>query len=278
MHVAGPPKRNVAIFLDMENLFGGYKNDVSSVPLARVVREIEEVVGKSGLGGQTAIARAYANWGRADMASYRSQLLANNIKPVQIFSFDQSSKNAADIELVVDALEVAADIPGIELFVIVSGDGDFVPLIRRLHALGKRSLVATTSQPGAGAVNKLLATVADYFHIIDIPPPPVADAVKKAPAKPVAKSPAPAIRHPELKLYKASVHAFLKEDPSLRVNGLVNAPRLGALLRNRWPNVTYKTFGYRTLTLFVEGGCGLKVAGPATAKPSTVKPAAGNEA
>jgi hypothetical protein len=87
------------------------------------------------------------------MAGYRSQLLANNIEPVQVFSFGNSAKNAADIELVVDALAVATDMPWIELFVIVSGDGDFVPLIRRLHALGKRSLVATTSQPKAGVVN-----------------------------------------------------------------------------------------------------------------------------
>jgi len=266
--VAGSRQRNVAIFLDMENLFGGYGNDVTSVPLATVVRAIEKVVGDTGLGGRTALARAYANWGRPDMAGYRSQLLAHNIKPVQIFSFDQPSKNAADIELVVDALEVAADMPWIELFVIVSGDGDFVPLLRRLHALGKRSLVATTSQPNAGVVNKVLQSVADHFHVIDIPAPAVVvpvPAVKKppAPAKPAKKKTAP---HTELELYKASVHAFLKDDPTLWVKGLVNAPRLGQLLRDRWPNVTYKTFGYKTLTAFAEQGCGLKVTTAPVAK------------
>jgi uncharacterized LabA/DUF88 family protein len=255
--VAGSQQRNVAIFLDMENLFGGYKNDVTSVPLATVVRDIEKVVRDTGLGGQTALTRAYANWGRADMAAYRSQLLAHNIKPVQIYSFDQSSKNAADIELVVDALEVAADMPWIELFVIVSGDGDFVPLLRRLHALGKRSLVATTSQPKAGVVNKVLQSVADHFHVIDIP--------TATPAKPAnKKTQAP---HTELELYKASVHAFLKDDPTLWVKGLVNAPRLGQLLRDRWPNVTYKTFGYKTLTSFAEEGCGLKLISTPAAGP-----------
>ena len=82
-YVAGSQQRNVAIFLDMENLFGGYKNDVTSVPLATVVGDIEKVVGETGLGGQTALTRAYANWGRADMAGYRSQLLAHNIKPLE---------------------------------------------------------------------------------------------------------------------------------------------------------------------------------------------------
>ncbi|MDV8149969.1 NYN domain-containing protein [Arthrobacter sp. B10-11] len=252
----------MAIFLDMENLFGGYKNDVTSVPLAMVVRDIEKVVRDTDLGGRTALTRAYANWARADMAGYRSQLLAHNIKPVQIFSFDQSSKNAADIELVVDALEVAADMPWIDLFVIVSGDGDFVPLLRRLHALGKRSLVATTSQPKAGAVNKVLQSVADHFHVIDIPAPPAAAAAVGKPAK--KKNEAP---HTELELYKASVHAFLKDDATLWEKGLVNVARLGHLLRDRWPNVTYKTFGYKTLTSFAEEGCGLKVISTPAAGP-----------
>ena len=203
-----------------------------------------------------------------------------------MFSFDQSTKNAADIELVVDALEVAADMPWIELFVIVSGDGDFVPLIRRLHALGKRSLVATTSQPAAGVVNKLLPAVADRFHVIDVPQPPAAEPVretaqpaKKAaepakkvqPAKkaqaakkvPAAKNaPAPktaAQEHPELNLYKASVHGFIKENPSLWVNGQVSAQRLGPLLRNRWPNITYKTFGYATLTALSRNAAGSRL-------------------
>ncbi|WLQ07371.1 NYN domain-containing protein [Arthrobacter oryzae] len=263
--MAGSQQRNVAIFLDMENLFGGYKNDVTSVPLATVVRDIEKVVRDTDLGGRTALTRAYANWARADMAGYRSQLQAHNIKPVQIFSFDQSSKNAADIELVVDALEVAADMPWIDLFVIVSGDGDFVPLLRRLHALGKRSLVATTTQPKAGAVNKILQSVADHFHVIDIPAPPAAPVAAPAVGKPAKKKDeAP---HTELELYKASVHAFLKDDPTLWEKGLVNAPRLGQLLRDRWPNVTYKTFGYKTLTSFAEEGCGLKVVSTPAAGP-----------
>ena len=261
-------KRDVAIFLDMENLFGGYAKNVATVPLARIVRDIEAEVARSGLGGQTALARAYANWSRPDMAGYKGQLLACNIKPVQVFSFDQSTKNAADIELVVDALEVAADMPWIELFVIVSGDGDFVPLIRRLHALGKRSFVATTSQPAAGVVNKLLPAVADRFLVVDVPQPPASVPVQKSaqqaqkslPAKKVPAAKTASQEHPELKLYKASVHGFIKEDPSLWVNGQVSAQRLGLLLRNRWPNITYKTFGYATLTRFVEECCGLKTA------------------
>jgi uncharacterized LabA/DUF88 family protein len=275
-------KRNVAIFLDMENLFGGYGKDVSGVPLAAVVRDIEAEVGRTGLGGATALARAYANWSRPDMTGYRSQLLASNIKPVQVFSFENSNKNAADIELVVDALEVAADMPWIELFVIVSGDGDYVPLIRRLHALGKRSFVVTTTQPAAGVVNRLLPSVADHFLQVVVTPAPVSltaaavkpmavPATKNLPEQknpPAKQNPAKALpktlaNHPEFKLYRASIHDFVKKDPTLWVNGQVNAQRLGTLLRNRWPDFTYKTFGFATLTRFIEECCGLKTMTPA---------------
>lgn len=294
MQVPVQQKRNVAIFLDMENLFGGYGKDVSGVPLAAVVRDIEAEVGRTGLGGATALARAYANWSRPDMTGYRSQLLASNIKPVQVFSFENSNKNAADIELVVDALEVAADMPWIELFVIVSGDGDYVPLIRRLHALGKRSFVVTTTQPTAGVVNRLLPSVADHFLQVVVTPAPVSLpaaavkpmavlATKSGPAKktqpskknppeqkspPAKQNPAKALpktlaNHPEFKLYRASIHDFVKKDPTLWVNGQVNAQRLGTLLRKRWPDITYKTFGFATLTRFIEECCGLKTMTPA---------------
>lgn len=162
--------RNVAIFLDMENLFGGYGKDVAAVPLAQLMGDIEAEVVRSGLGGTTALVRAYANWARPDMAVY------------------------------------------------------------------KKTPAAKT--------------------------PPVTKA--PAPKKRLAAQKT-AADHPELKLYQASVHDFVKKDPTLWINGQVNAQRLGTLLRKRWAEVTYKTFGFATLTRFVEESCGLKTVRPTAA-------------
>lgn len=61
-HSGAPPKRNVAIFLDMENLMGGYQKDVASVPIGSIVREVQNVVQSRGVGSLVALTRAYANW------------------------------------------------------------------------------------------------------------------------------------------------------------------------------------------------------------------------
>ena len=70
-----PPARNVAVFINMENLFGGAKGDVTSVPIGTIVADVERLVRDLGVGSLTALVRAYANWGRADMAGYRRELL-----------------------------------------------------------------------------------------------------------------------------------------------------------------------------------------------------------
>lgn len=50
-------------------------------------------------------------------------------------------KNAADIHLSVEAMSIAHTNPEISGIVIVSGDGGFLPLIRKLKVLGKRVYV-----------------------------------------------------------------------------------------------------------------------------------------
>ena len=105
------PRHNVAMFIDLENLFGGYGRDVTTVPLGKLAAGVEVALRTSGLGAGRAVARAYANWGHPDMGVYRREVQASGIEPIQVFAFDAAVKNAADIELCVDALEVAHDSP-----------------------------------------------------------------------------------------------------------------------------------------------------------------------
>lgn len=260
MTAGAPPKRNVAIFVDMENLFGGYGRDVTAVPVGTIVKSVQGIVRKNGIGSLTATVRAYANWGRPDMAAYRRELLEHGVEPVQVYSFSSDIKNAADMELVVDALAVAYESSGVEVFVIVSGDGGFVPLIRRLHALGKYAVVATTNQANAGKPNALLESVADEFHVLD-----VSGTAADARPKPSGTVVEPAIRLPSKEEYRKAVKALIKHNSALRVDGAINGAALGSLLRQKWPLVDYKSFGYRTLGAFVEEYCGLKMWRPASA-------------
>ena len=105
-------RRNSAVFIDLENMFGGYSSDVSGVPLSRMLREIRQFVESLNIGSSAATTKAYANWMVSGMSTYRREMLENGVEPVQIFSYTGSGKNpnegrrknAADVQIVVDAL------------------------------------------------------------------------------------------------------------------------------------------------------------------------------
>ena len=62
-------RRDIAVFIDLENLFGGYGEDVSGVPLSRILSEIRAEVKSLKVGSLSATTRAYANWGFKGMTT-----------------------------------------------------------------------------------------------------------------------------------------------------------------------------------------------------------------
>ena len=273
-------RRDIAVFIDLENLFGGYGADVSGVPLSRILSEIRAEVKTLAVGSLAATTRAYANWGFKGMTTYHREVLENGVEPVHIFSNDGRAaanhdgrrKNAADIQLVVDALTVAVEAPWVKVFVIVSGDGDFVPLVRRLQYLGKVVIGVGLNDGRAGGVSKLLRTVVDHFLEVRVgqdslvEAPPVTKVVSAT--KPAANSlPAvPSDKIPTLKEYVATVGELTRTHSNALKAGAVDGAVMGALLRSRWPRVTYSDFGFRTLGAFIEDACKLRIHRPQLTK------------
>ncbi len=136
--------RNVAVFIDAENLFKGYgKLDIPDVSMEDILKQLESAAALAADGGSIAVARAFADWNALGLEDYRRDVERAGVQTVQVFSVSKAEKNAADIVLVVDCLRVAAELDQIDVFVIVSADGDFVPLVRRLHELNKYVVGAT---------------------------------------------------------------------------------------------------------------------------------------
>ena len=80
---------------------------------------------------------------------------------VQIFDTPYfKSKNSADMWLTVDALSIAQESPGIDRFVIVSSDRDYIPLILKLQELGKEVIGIGISRD----VNPLYVKACDFFY------------------------------------------------------------------------------------------------------------------
>ncbi len=130
-------KFDTAIFYDIENLIGGYgarMDYISELSLKDILDEIRKV---DILGG-IAVQRAYANWSDPRLNVMRGDIVDLGIEPIQMFGFGKgAAKNASDIQLAIDAVDCAISRPSIETFVIVSGDGGFSALAKKLHEYGK---------------------------------------------------------------------------------------------------------------------------------------------
>jgi len=82
---------------------------------------------------------AYADWGRQEGA--KRQMAENAVQMVQRVPSPRGDKNGADINLALDALEMAFTHDHINAFAIVSGDSDFIPLLNKLKEYGKTVFV-----------------------------------------------------------------------------------------------------------------------------------------
>ncbi|HLH20816.1 MAG TPA: NYN domain-containing protein, partial [Bryobacteraceae bacterium] len=80
-----------------------------------------------------------ANWGRQESAT--RALSEHAVQMVQRDPSPRGDKNGADINLALDALEMAFTHDHINAFAIVSGDSDFIALVNKLKQYDKRIFV-----------------------------------------------------------------------------------------------------------------------------------------
>jgi uncharacterized protein (TIGR00288 family) len=126
-------KLNIAVFVDYDNIEIGVKSTLQrdfdvSVAL-NALKERGDIVAKF----------AYANWARQENAT--RQMAANAVQMVQRIPSPRGDKNGADINLALDALEMAFTHDHVNAFAIVSGDSDFIPLVNKLKEYGKTVFV-----------------------------------------------------------------------------------------------------------------------------------------
>ena len=117
------------------------------------------------------VRRAYADWSYFD--EDRRMLTRSHVELIEIPQrMGASRKNAADIKMAVDAIELAFERDYISTFVICSGDSDFTPLVHKLRELNKRVIGVGVE----GSTSALLPPACDEFLYydrlegVDIPP------------------------------------------------------------------------------------------------------------
>ncbi len=123
----------IAVFIDFDNIEIGVKStlqrefDVSVV--LEALKERGDIITKI----------AYANWGKLENST--RQLSEYAVQMVQRDPSPRGDKNGADINLALDALEMAFTHDHINAYCIVSGDSDFIALVNKLKQYDKTIFV-----------------------------------------------------------------------------------------------------------------------------------------
>jgi len=150
----------IAVFIDFDNIEIGVKNTLNAAFDAGLVlealKERGEVVSKM----------AYSDWQRA--GGYSRALTQHAIRMVQRNLTPGGDKNGADINLALDALEMAFTHPHINAFVIVGGDSDFISLVEKLKQYDKKVFVVGGQQFTSGIMQRNCHEFIAYENLIGV--------------------------------------------------------------------------------------------------------------
>lgn len=146
----------VAVFIDYDNI----EISVEEVFGKNIDVDWNRVMQTATQMGRVVLRRAYADW--AEAASKQRQLLSLGVELVHVNS--KRGKNAADIRIVIDALELLYnDQNSFTHVLLVSGDGDFTELVHRLRTHGKNVIGMGIS----GTSAEYLVNACDKFIFYD---------------------------------------------------------------------------------------------------------------
>lgn len=146
----------VAVFIDYDNIEISVEEAFgkgTDVDWNRIFNYASQI-------GRVVMRRAYADW--AEAANKQRNLLGMGVELIHVNS--KRGKNAADIRIVLDAMELFYN--GRDLFthvLLVSGDGDFTELVHRLRANGKTVIGLGIS----GTTADFLVSACDKFVYYD---------------------------------------------------------------------------------------------------------------
>ena len=118
---------NAALLIDFDNVTMGIRSDLQL--------QLRRLLNSEIIKGKVAVQRAYADWRR--YPQYIVPLSEASIDLIFAPAFGSNKKNATDIRLAIDALELVFTRPEIGTFILLSGDSDFSSLVLKLKEYGK---------------------------------------------------------------------------------------------------------------------------------------------
>ncbi len=227
---------NLAVFIDFENLAlgfqekGGGRRSKRRMQGAFNIRPVlERLVEK----GKIIVKIAYADW--SAYADYRTAMHESGIQLIEIPERRISGKNYADVQLCVDAMDMCYSKEHIDVFVILSGDSDFTPLVSKLKENGKRVIGIGIRE----STSDLLSGACDEFIYYD-------DLVAAPKSLPIREN-VPKNKRPAMSLMIEAVQALMRENVGTMYSSLVKDT-----MRRKQPSFSESSFGYRSFSALLE--------------------------
>jgi uncharacterized protein (TIGR00288 family) len=242
-------EERIALFLDYENLALGARDN-----LGGMVFDFRPIADALAERGRVVVRRAYADWSFFD--EDRRMLTRSHVELIEMPQrMGASRKNAADIKMAVDAMELAFERGYISTFAICTGDSDFTPLVHKLRELNKRVIGVGVEK----STSALLPPACDeflYYDRLEGVDIPSTRTRRGRPTRPTAQDqqhveqepePQPAAEEPArevdtLAVLVAQTVAGLQASSS----GAVTASTLKRTLLRKDPTFSESDYGFRT--------------------------------
>ncbi len=127
--VPGPQSEapNAALLIDFDNVTMGMRSDLS--------KELKTLLNSDIIKGKVTVQRAYADWRR--YPQYIVPLSENSVDLIFAPAYGSSKKNATDIRMAIDGMELVFIRPEIGTYILLTGDSDFSSLVLKLKEYGK---------------------------------------------------------------------------------------------------------------------------------------------
>jgi len=183
-----------AVFVDFENVYYFLKNHFHDPPdlndyVLALVRKLRDDLAARGL--DCLVLNAYADFERLATAP-QGGLYLMGVSTRNVLGTHH--KNAADMQLCIDAMEVLYTRPDIGTFVLVAGDRDYIPLLQHLRRQARQVLVAGFREATSGDLLQNLG-LQHFLDARELLPPAILALLEARrngrPAAPAAAAPAP---------------------------------------------------------------------------------------
>ena len=249
-------ENRIAVFVDAENVTSWIKHD----GITSLIDELIQL-------GQIIVRRAYGVWSRPQLAMHQAAINQQGFELIHCYH-PITGKNTADIQMTVDVIECAWQLPNINCFVLVTGDSDFSPVFRRLREMDKEVIGVGRSSTLSECVKTSCSRFIYTDEYVEYRQQQLlaTDNAAAQTSIPASTNVSAIDTSQQLKDANALVVQFLKE-----AQGAVNTSQLKVALIDKFGGFDENKLGFKTFTEFLTAIAGVKLSKIGTVNYATLE-------